>query len=217
MVKEVPGTEACQPPIPQRGYARSEWRYGILRLCTVLLMFLGTSCINEAWQTKDISGLMPPLELQLTAADGEDLSEADLQGRVVLLVFGYASCPDICPTNLAQLAALKRHLPASRAEAVQILFVSVDPQRDTPNQLAAFTDYFDADIIGATGTPDRLRALSRRYRTTFSYGEADADGFYEVIHSSGVYVFDPNGEVRLLFRPSDTVEQMAADLTRLLK
>ncbi len=208
----------CEPQISQRKQDPSgRWRYGLFWLRAVLLTLLVASCNSEPWQTRDISGLMPSLEFQLSAVNGESLSEADLQGRVVLLLFGYTSCPDICPTNLAQLAALKRRLPASQVEAVQILFVSVDPQRDSPTTLATFAGYFEAEIIAATSTPDRLRALSRRYRTTFSYGEADADGFYEVTHSSGVYVFDQNGAARLLFRPGDSVEQMAADLTRLLK
>ena len=187
------------------------------RLTVLWVVFFLAGCNGEPWQTKDISGLIPPLEFQLSVADGETLTEADLKGRVVLLVFGYASCPDVCPTNLARLAAVKRRLPASLAEVVQILFVSVDPQRDTPKRLNAFTGFFNADILGKTGSPDQLRALSRRCRTTFSHGKPDATGFYEVTHSSGVYLFDRSGEARLLFRPSDSVEAMEADLVRLLR
>ena len=185
---------------------------GLLLFAVVL-----AGCVQEPWQTKDISGLMPPLQLRLTAAGGETLTEEDLQGRVVLMAFGYASCPDVCPATLARLSALKRGLSSAAGEGVRILFVSVDPGRDTPERLAEFTGHFGSGIIGATGTEEQLRALARRYRTTFSTGDPGLEPFYEVTHSSGVYVFDTSGRARLLFRPDDSMEAMALDLRRLLR
>lgn len=187
---------------------------GLLLAAAALLM---AGCQDQPWQTRDISGLMSPLELELAAADGARLTQADLRGRAALLAFGYTSCPDVCPTTLARLASLQRRLAPELAEAVQIVFISVDPRRDTPEKLAAFTGYFDAGIRGLTGSEQQLMALTRRYRTTFGYGPADDGGFYEVTHSSGIYVFDRQGEARLLFRPDDAMEAMERDLTRLLE
>lgn len=183
----------------------------------LLIMALVAGCSREAgWQSTDISGLMPPLAFELQRAGGKALTADDLKGKVVLLTFGYASCPDVCPTTLARLANLIQQLSPAQAERVRVVFVSVDPKRDTPERLAAFVGYFDAGILGVTGTRERLEALARRYRTTFSYGAPTADGFYEVTHSSGVYVFDRDGEARLLFRPGDSIDAMATDLKRLL-
>lgn len=183
-------------------------------LLLVAALFAG--CAGEPWQTKDISGLMPPLQLRLNTAGGSPLTEADLRGSVVLMAFGYGSCPDVCPTTLARLAELRRRLDPGPGGGVRILFVSVDPRRDTPQRLADFAGHFGPGIVGATGTDGQLRALARRYRTTFSIGEPDARGFYEVAHSSGVYVFDQRGRARLLFRQDDPMTAMEADLRRLL-
>ena len=175
-----------------------------------------TGCGGEAWQTKAIDGLLPPLQLELSTAGAAPLTEADLRGQAVLLLFGFTSCPDICPTSLARLAAVRDGLPEPLAERVRIVFVSVDPARDTPQRLQAYAEYFGTGILGVTGSPEQLRTLARRYRTTFSHGEPDAHGQYPVSHSAGVYVFDPQGRARLLFRLSDSTEAMRADLQRLL-
>ncbi len=184
-----------------------------VHLFAILLFALLGGCQGEPWRTKAIAGLMPPLEFELVNAEGERLTEADLAGDVVLLTFGYTFCPDVCPTNLARLSALHQRLSPALSEAVRIVFVSVDPQRDTPAKIEAFVGHF-GPVLGLTGSHDQLYRLARRYRTTFSYGEGAA---YEVTHAVGVYVFDRNGDARLLFRPSDPLEAMEADLVRLLK
>lgn len=185
-------------------------------LWVLLLALFMAGCQGEPWRTKSIAGLMPPLDFELSGTRGKRTTEADVAGSAVLLTFGYTSCPDICPAGLARLVALKRRLPPEKADAVRILFVSVDPQRDTPDRIASFARHF-GPVLGLTGSRDQLGRLARRYRTTFSYGEPDADGFYDVAHSSGVYVFDRKGDARLLFRVDDSIEAMEADLLRLLK
>jgi protein SCO1/2 len=183
----------------------------------MLLMFGLVGCGGQSWQTKDIAGLMPPLQLHLSGTTGAPLTETALRGRITLLLFGFTHCPDVCPTSLQKLAALKRGLPQELQQRLRIVFVSVDPARDAPAALARYAAYFDDAILGVTGSEAELRALSRRYRTTFSYGEREDDGHYAVSHSNGVYVFDREGGARLLFRTGDSLEAMRVDLLRLLQ
>lgn len=178
---------------------------------------LGACSGDAVFRTKSIEGLMPALEFQLHDPHGHAVTAADYAGDVRMMFFGYTSCPDICPLTMGRLAAVVHALEPAERQRVRILFVSVDPRRDTPDKLREYVGYFGERIVGLSGEEPALRALAKRYRTTFGYGEPDATGFYEVSHSSGVYVFDERGEARLLFRPSDSVEAMASDLRTLLK
>ena len=193
---------------------RPSRRLALASLLVLALALVGCER-SEPWQTMDVSSIMPELEFRLTDESGRDVTARDFRGEAVLLFFGYTSCPDICPTTLARLAAARRALPADQASRLRILFVSVDPRRDTPADLAAYTDAFGERITGLTGDMDALRALNRRYRVTFGYGEADADGNYEVSHSSAVFAFGPQGEARLLIRDRDSRDAVVADLRRL--
>lgn len=186
-------------------------------LSLALGLLLSACSPDVRYQTKSLQGLMPDLAFELTDEQGRLVTAADTAGNVRLLFFGYTSCPDICPMTLARLAAVVRLLPAEAASQVRVLFVSVDPQRDSVEKLGTYVAYFGKSFIGLRGTEPQLRVLAKRYRTTFGYGEPDDTGFYEVSHSSGVYVFDGTGKARLLFRPDDTVEAMAADLQVLLQ
>ncbi|XKH01678.1 SCO family protein [Marinobacter nauticus] len=183
----------------------------------VVAGFLLTACTDngQQWHGKDISGLMPELRFQLINSRGETVTAAESQGDVRLLYFGFTSCPDVCPTTLAKFSRAVRQLPKSQREAITTLFVSVDPKRDTPERLASYVDFFGEGITGLTGTEPQLRALSKRYRTTFGYDEPDANGNYNVSHSSAVYVFDHKGRARLLLRPDLSPQEISEDLARL--
>ncbi len=185
------------------------------KLIPLVLALLIAACGEEEWRTKDISGLMPGLEFELTGSDGDTLTEAAFEDDVTLVFFGYTYCPDVCPMTLARLTAALDRLPADAADDVRVLFVSVDPERDDPKRLAEYTGAFGEGITGATGSEEQLRTMARRYRTTFGYSEPDEHGDYLVSHSSAVFVFDAEGEVRLMFRPDDEIDVMAADLEQL--
>ncbi len=166
------------------------------------------------WRTDNIDGLLPALEFHLTDDTGRRVSAQDYRGKTVLVYFGYTSCPDLCPTTLSKLAqALKS--TKDRGAGDVVLFVSVDPQRDGVGRLHAYTRAFGPQFIGLRGTPQELTALSKRYRITYSYGKPDKNGDYEVMHSTGVFVFDGTGRSRLLVLPNDTADAIAADLDRL--
>lgn len=175
-----------------------------------------TGCSDPSWQTKDISGLMPALEVELTNEQNQSISEADYTGDVILLFFGFTHCPHICPTTLANLATVSQALGEETQEDLRVLFVSVDPARDNPATLSAYTEAFGPEFIGLTGSQEDLQALTRRYRVTYGYGEKDTNGHYDVSHSNAVFVFDRDGDAQLLIREDDTNEAIVADLKRLL-
>lgn len=184
-----------------------------LTLCLMVLAVAG--CGSEDWRTRSLEGLMPPLEFELVDGQGERITEDSFEGRVTLMFFGYTFCPDICPVTLAKLSAVVDRLPEDVARDVRVLFISVDPERDDPQRLAAYTGAFGDFITGATGSQGALRELNRRYRATYGYSEPDEHGNYLVSHSSAVYVFDRDRETRLMFRLEDDIDDMAADLRQL--
>lgn len=186
-------------------------------LLGLILALAGCSDDGESWHGKDISGLMPELEFRLTGTSGETVTAADSSGQIRLLYFGFTSCPDVCPTTLAGLNNAITLMPANLQDDVTTLFVSVDPQRDTPERIGSYVDFFGQHIVGMTGKEGALRDLSKRYRTTFGYEEPDADGNYQVSHSAAVYVFDGGGNARLLIRPGLTPEMISEDLAILAR
>lgn len=186
------------------------------RLVAAAALLALAGCAEEPWYGKEITGLMPELAFELTAETAEPVTAAAFEGRPVAMYFGFTNCPDICPTTLARLVAATRRLPQDLRDELQLAFVSVDPGRDDPQQLAAYTDAFSDRMIGLTGSQQQLRSLTRRYRITYGYEEPNAEGDYEVSHSSAVFVFDAEGEPRLMLLDSLSVEQMAHDLELLL-
>jgi len=198
-------------------FSRAPHRSGRYR-CALLLataLLLGACGSDTTWRLHDLSGLMPRLRFALTDGDGQTVRAGKFRGKVTLLYFGYTHCPDVCPTTLAKLAKAVATLGAG-ADRVRVLFVSVDPQRDRPATLRSYTGYFGPRFVGLTGGDKELRALTKRYRVTYGLGKPNADGDYEVTHSSAVFIFDAEGQVRLLATHQDTGDAIAADLQRLI-
>lgn len=174
-------------------------------------------CSREApYHLQSIKGLMPRLEFQLTDDDGRTVNAERYRGSVVLLYFGYTHCPDVCPTTLAALGSALGRL-GSEANRVKVLFVTVDPARDTAPALKRYMSYFGPQFIGLRGDDEALRPLIRRYRVAYHRDPPDPNGNYAVEHSSIVFVFDANGRARLLARDSDAPDAVAQDLHRLLQ
>lgn len=184
--------------------------------CSCLLTLLLAGCGDASWRTHDITNLMPGLAFTLTGETGNSVDAERFAGRVTGLYFGFSHCRRTCPVTLALLKqALLRLGP--EADEVRILFVSVDPARDTPARLARYTAAFGPRFVGLTGTQAQLDALTRRYRVSYGYGKADAQGAYPVYHSSGIFVFDRAGRARLLMQTRDGAKAIAVDLRRLLE
>ena len=164
-----------------------------------------------------IRGFLPDLKFELVAAGGKTITEEDFDGKVVMMFFGYASCPDICPTTMAQLSQVMEAL-GSQAEQVRILFISVDPHRDTPEILQAYVNAFDQNAIGLTGSERQISRLARRYRVAYQIEKPRGDDpdSYEVAHSRGIYIFDAQGKARMLASDSESVEKLTATVRDLL-
>ncbi len=186
-----------------------------MALLASLVMLGGCFGDDENWNGKDISGLMPELAFELTGTSGDTITAEQTDGNIRLLFFGFTSCPDICPATLQKLSRAVKGLPEALRTDTQIVFVSVDPQRDTPERIDSYVGFFSDRAIGLTGEEPALRELSKRYRTTFGYDEPDAEGNYNVSHSGAVYVFDREGKARLLIRPELSVEEIRTDLVAL--
>ncbi|HET8703351.1 SCO family protein [Castellaniella sp.] len=165
-----------------------------------------------------VRGFLPDLKFSLQGAGGTTVTQQAFAGKVVLMFFGYASCPDICPTTMAQLAQVTEAL-GPQADQVRILFVSVDPHRDTPDILQAYVDQFDPHAIGLTGDEKAIAALARRYRVAYQIQSPDPehpDAPYAVAHSRGIYAFDQKGKAVWLAADGESQEELLAALKPLL-
>jgi protein SCO1/2 len=186
-------------------------------LSALLVALVLAACSGPAvnWQLNDIAGHLPDLSFQLTSDRGSTVTAADFRGKVNLLYFGYTHCPDVCPLTLTHLHVVLQRLGAE-ADGVHVLFVSVDPARDTPSLLHQYVTAFDPRVTGLTGTQAQITALAKRYRVAFNRDAAQADGSYDVSHSSGIYVFDRDGRARLLATSADSIDAIVHDLHLLL-
>ena len=167
------------------------------------------------WALQDISGLMPPLEFHLNNDAGQAVTASDYRGKIVLLYFGYTHCPDICPTTLGTVS-LALHQLGADADKVRVLFVTVDPKRDTTAVLKQYVTAFGPQFVGLRGNDDELEGLAKRYRVAYSRDKPDTQGNYTVTHSSAIFIFDGEGKSRLLALSASKASAIAQDLKRLI-
>lgn len=166
------------------------------RLVFVLLALWLAGCTPDSGPVTDIRGVMPELAFAMTRAnDGAPVDAADYRGRAVILYFGYTNCPDICPTTLSDLADMLGRLGPLRRQ-VRVLFVTVDPNRDSLPVLKDYVKAFAPEIDGLRGSDDAVARLARRYRVTYEVTPASPGHAYEVMHSDSVFFFDRAGRVR---------------------
>jgi protein SCO1 len=206
---------------PDFGAAMTRRRVGGVLAAVLATALIGGCGNTQKWHAIDVSGSTPPLAFTMTrASDGKTVTAADYRGDIVLLYFGYTYCPDVCPTTLSNVATILGRMGAE-ASKVQVLFVTVDPNRDTLPLLKGYAKAFSPRIDALRGTPDQLAELARRYRIVYSVSPATKDHPYEVTHSSAIYVFDQTGEARLLIASLATttpdIAGTADDLERLAR
>jgi len=161
---------------------------------------------------RDVSGLVRDLHFTMTDENGRVVHADDFRGAPVLLYFGYIHCPDVCPTTLARLSEAARK---AAPKGLRIVFVTVDPARDTTRQLAEYVHAFGPRVKGLRSNEDELEDLARRYRVSYSRAKPDARGEYEVTHSSGVFAFDAEGRARLLILPGASTGDIESAMRRL--
>jgi protein SCO1/2 len=151
---------------------------------------------------------------RLTDQNGKTVTDADLKGKWSLVYFGYTHCPDACPTALNDISIALEDLGTKR-DAVRPVFITVDPERDTPDALKAYVTSFDAPILALTGTPEQVAQAAKGYRVYYAK-HLEAGGEYSMDHSSVIYVMDPQGRFTASFTHESTPEQIAERLKKLL-
>lgn len=165
----------------------------------VLALTAGAPSPARAWNSTDMTGALPALKFTMTrASDGKTVTAADFKGKIVLLYFGYTFCPDVCPTTLMNITDMLKSM-GKAADDVRVLFVTVDPNRDTLPVLKQYTESFAPQVVGLRGTRDQLETLAKRYRVAYSVTPASNGHAYEVTHGAAVYVFNRAGDIKLLF------------------
>jgi protein SCO1 len=163
----------------------------------------------------DLTGADYARDLQLPDADGRPRSLKDFRGKAVVLFFGYTQCPDVCPTTLSEIAEAKRLLGADGAR-VQGVFVTLDPERDTPQVLKGYLANFDPSFVALRGTPDQVAAVAKDFKIFYRKVEGKTPGSYTLDHSAASYVYDPQGRLRLYTRYGSGPQALADDLKILL-
>ena len=189
----------------------------LVAVCT-LAMFGLVGCqpaAPPAFQATDITGANFAREFKLTDHNGAVRTLADFKGKVVAVFFGYIHCPDVCPTTLSDFsAALKQMGPL--AEQVQVIFVTVDPQRDTPGLLKQFVPAFNPGFLGMYTDTEGLKQLAHEYKVVYQKSSVKGANNYLIDHSAGTYIYDPQGRLRLLLPYGSSPETIVHDLKILL-
>jgi protein SCO1/2 len=189
------------------------FRRAVAALLIALLAACGAG--GPEFQASDISGSSFGRDFELKDPHGNTRRLADFKGKAVVLFFGYTQCPDVCPTTLAALAdAMKRLGPD--ADRVQVLFVTVDPERDTPALLAQYVPAFDRRFLGLYGDAEATARTAKEFKVLYQKVPGTA-GTYTMDHSAGTYIFDPQGRLRLYVSNGQGSDVFAHDLRELLK
>jgi protein SCO1/2 len=181
---------------------------------------LGTlSACGEAakpsFNAVDMTGADYALDFALDDADGKRRTLADFKGKVVVLFFGYAQCPDVCPTTMTEMAQVKQQLGAD-GDRLQVVFVTVDPERDTAPVMKAYTSAFDPSFIALIPTPQQLSAMAKDFKVYYKKVDGSTPTSYSMDHSAASYVYDTQGRLRLYARYGAGVAPMTADVKTLL-
>ncbi len=168
-----------------------------------------------AFKAIDITGADYARELTLPDIEGRQRTLAEFKGKVVVVFFGFTHCPDVCPTTLVELAAVKRALGPD-GDRVQGIFVTVDPQRDTAEVLRAYVSNFDPGFIALRGSLDETAAMAKQFKVFYAKVQGKTPDTYTIDHTAGSYVFDPQGRIRLFTRHGTGADALVHDLRILL-
>jgi protein SCO1/2 len=163
----------------------------------------------------DLTGAAYGRDFSLPDTDGRMRTLADFKGKVVVVFFGFTQCPDVCPTTMAELAQVKQSL-GPEGDKVQGLFVSVDPERDTPEVLEGYMGSFDPSFVALRGTLAQTQEVAKDFKVFFAKAPGKTSTSYTIDHTAGSYIFDTQGRVRVFVRYGTGAEALAADIKTLL-
>ncbi len=192
------------------------WRAAALAAVVLVLAACSRSEREEKFQASDITGVNWGRDFHLVDPTGAPRSLADYRGKVVMLFFGYTNCPDECPATLAKMAQAVDRL-GEDGKRVQGLFVTVDPARDTPAVLTQYVPAFHPTFVGLTGSEATIAATAKDFKVFSAAQKTDNHGSYTVDHSSGIFVFDAQGRLRLFMGAKIWIDAMVHDLKLLLR
>ena len=186
-------------------------------MATVLLGCdqFGSPSAQQQFKGVDITGAEYARTLSLPDQYGKPRTLDDFKGKVTVVFFGYTQCPDVCPTTMAELAQVKKAL-GKDGDRVQGVFITVDPERDTPQALKAYMASFDPSFVALRGTPDETKATAKEFKVFYAKVPGKAEGSYTMDHTAGSYVLDPKGKVRLFVRYGSPAEALTVDIKALL-
>lgn len=168
------------------------------------------------FNSTDITGASFAREFALTDHDGQARTLADFKGKVVVVFFGFLNCPDICPTTLAEWSAIREKLSEADRGKLQILFVTVDPERDSAERMKPYVTNFHASNLGLTGSAEQIEKTAKEFKVIYQKVEGKTPGSYTMDHSAASFVFDQEGKVRLYVRMGQPIDKTVADVQRLL-
>ena len=188
----------------------------VFKLTMALLLIILQSCSKPVnWNATDITGNMPDLAFSLVGPGGDNIRAEAFLGKPVLIFFGFTSCPDVCPTTLTRLAMILKTME-STVEDIQVVLVTVDPSRDTPEIMKSYTASFGSWLLGLTGPEAALEKLRKSYGVYAAMESSDSKGTYNVMHSTAIFAFDAQGRARLLISDISDTDAVVADLTQLI-
>lgn len=176
----------------------------------------GCSEQKPAFASIDVTGANYAKDFELTDHNGQVRHLTDFKGKVTVMFFGYTQCPDVCPTSMAELAEIKAAL-GKDADRLQGVFVTVDPQRDTPEVLKEYMQNFDPSFLALYTTPEKLVDLAKDYKVYYKKVDGKTPTSYTMDHSAGSYVYDTKGQLRLFTRYGSGVQALGSDIKLLLK
>jgi len=189
----------------------------VLRTGAAALAALALAACEKApaFHSTDVSGSDLGTDLSLTDFNGQPRTLQDFKGKVLVVFFGFVQCPDVCPTALADLTQVKAQLGAD-ADRLQVVFVTVDPERDTPEILREYVTQFDPSFLGLRGDADATARVAKSYRVFYAKVPGKEPGSYTMDHTAGIYIYDPQGRLRLFARHNSGVEALASDIKQLM-
>ncbi len=178
-----------------------------------------TACSDKpaiSFKNTDVTGLAYAKDFAMTDHSGKLRSLADFKGKAVVVFFGYTQCPDVCPTTMTEMATVMQQL-GPLSDKVQVLFVTLDPDRDTPALLSQYVPAFDKRFLGLVGDNAATEKIAKEFKVFYQKVPGKTPGSYTVDHSAGSYIFDPQGRLRLFVRYGQGAEPVTHDLKILLK
>lgn len=170
---------------------------------------------KQAFKGVDLTGAEYARQLNLTDQDGRARSLADFKGKVLVVFFGYTQCPDVCPTTMAEVAEVKRSLGAD-GDKVQGIFVTIDPERDTPQLLKAYMASFDPSFVALRGSPEQTQAAAKEFKVFYAKMPGKTPESYTMDHTAASFIFDTEGRVRVYARYGAGAQPLAHDIKLLL-